>query len=67
MKSKVYFTKSLTALDVVRLYDTLGFDLKGKVAVVSQVACEVVGAQLVLGVITKANKIIAPADKCIDM
>ena len=33
MKSKVYFTKSLTALDVVRLYDTLGFDLKGKVAV----------------------------------
>ena len=33
MKSKVYFTKSLTALDVVRLYDTLGFDLKGRVAV----------------------------------
>ena len=33
MRSKVYFTRKLSAGDVVRLYNTLGFKLEGRVAV----------------------------------
>ena len=32
-KAKVYFTKEITPESVVRLYDTLGVKLNGKVAV----------------------------------
>lgn len=32
-KSKVYFTKEITPESLIRIYDALGTDLKGKVAV----------------------------------
>ncbi len=33
MKAKVYFSKNLTSLELVKLYNKLGVDLKGKIAV----------------------------------
>ena len=33
MKSKVYFTKDITSEGLIKVYDALGVDLKGKVAI----------------------------------
>lgn len=33
MKSKVYFTKEITSASLVKIYESLGVDLKGKVGV----------------------------------
>ena len=32
-KSKVYFTKEITPESLIKMYETLGVELKGKVAV----------------------------------
>jgi hypothetical protein len=58
MKSKVFFTKEITADSLIKMYETLGVELPGKVGV-KVATCEVIDGEATLYVYTDSKKLLS--------